>query len=263
MKNNGLTKRFRYPFVAILFTFLAFLSFAITPQNIVSGLAFSFFTGAGVFFAYKSVRHNKLSDRLIGIICILIISMLVIITIFDCVKETKRPPISFPETITQKEVPTDKTTNWQTYRNEKFGYEIKYPADWISTEEGHPTAYLSRKDFSKTDKSIGKIAGQYGGEKWPDYLFSIIVQDESGKEYWGITGIEADDEVIIDSSGPEIKGLVYKTLLGIPSTIGEIVKIVKGEYVYYITFGGSGISETDQKNLDIFHEILATFKFLY
>ena len=80
--DSNLTKRFRYPFVAILFAFLALLAFSITPTNIIPGLAFAISVGLGIFFGYKSIQHNKFSDRLIGIICLLITGFLAVITIF-------------------------------------------------------------------------------------------------------------------------------------------------------------------------------------
>lgn len=32
---------------------------------------------------------------------------------------------------TQETAPSDETTNWKTYINKDYGYELKYPPDWI------------------------------------------------------------------------------------------------------------------------------------
>lgn len=77
---NNSAKRFRYPFVAILFTLLATLAFLVTPLNIVSGLVFAISTGLGILFGYRSIKYKKFSDRLIGIICLLLAAFLAVIT---------------------------------------------------------------------------------------------------------------------------------------------------------------------------------------
>jgi len=79
--DNNLTKRFRYPFVSIFFTFLAVLAFSITPPNVISGLSFAIFVGIGIFFSYKSIQYKKISDRPIGVICFLTTGFLVVLTV--------------------------------------------------------------------------------------------------------------------------------------------------------------------------------------
>ena len=41
-----------------------------------------------------------------------------------------KQPAPLIEVVPPEEVPVDETANWKTYRNEEFGFSIKYPPDW-------------------------------------------------------------------------------------------------------------------------------------
>ena len=42
----------------------------------------------------------------------------------------KEVPSQIPEVTSSNAITQDETTNWQTYRNEEFGFEVKYPNTW-------------------------------------------------------------------------------------------------------------------------------------
>lgn len=48
---------------------------------------------------------------------------------------SKSKPVSVTRESSVQPAPTP-TADWKVYRNEKYGYEIKYPADWIYKEFG-------------------------------------------------------------------------------------------------------------------------------
>ena len=45
--------------------------------------------------------------------------------------EITKPQVKPSEEVPPEEFPADETVNWQTYRSEQLGYEIKYPLDWV------------------------------------------------------------------------------------------------------------------------------------
>jgi len=54
-----------------------------------------------------------------------------------------------------KEKGVNQTIYWEIYKNEKYGYEVKYPGDWQIQKQGHPDTYIFKiyKTFDKDQYS--------------------------------------------------------------------------------------------------------------
>ena len=86
------------------------------------------------------------------------------------------------------------TSDWLTYRNEEYGYSIKYPNDWILRE--FPNTKTGA-EFTGGDCQIIANSGGYSGEKDPnvsldDYIKNHVIGVENVESLHSITPIFTD-----------------------------------------------------------------------
>lgn len=149
----------------------------------------------------------------------------------------------------------EKPTTWKTYQNKEFGFELKYPSDWV-------TVFRNPSEFSPDAKLfIGFRRGEITPAS-PSYAdIDVVVQpldkpiDEPREDYFrGSWRITDGKEIIIDG----LKGYYH---LFPPS---EVVFFEYNKNLYRIgslSFNYIDLSiKEDIKN--VFDGILSRFKFL-
>lgn len=173
------------------------------------------------------------------------------------------------QTISTLKTPTPQdqidTSNWQTYHNEEFWFEVKYPPDWgIPTISTRGPVVIDSPDFldqtpipSSSPYSLIVSSGT-----------RVYIQRERNLE--GLTIDQVLDEVVYTAeifSREEIridntKGIkldMQYPKLGLDISDTAIV-ILKDDFIYLITRRYK-ISEKDQYQ-STFDQILSTFRFI-
>ncbi|HOX30008.1 MAG TPA: hypothetical protein P5080_01645 [Candidatus Paceibacterota bacterium] len=144
----------------------------------------------------------------------------------------------------EKSGETDKTADWQTYRNEEYGFELKYPKEWAIAKN------------SEEIVSIGDQASNSG--------FHIEALPNKGKlpfDQWykqevssgNNTGYESK-KVIINGSEAEVFDTVFHAI-NTHSVEGLEAYLAGQDDIIHIVAGGHGTKT-------IFDQMLSTFKLI-
>ena len=161
-------------------------------------------------------------------------------------KTSIEEPVIFTDDAGDRKVIGDETTNWQTYRNVGFGFEVKYPNDWALEVIDSIKNALFINIKSPTDNLL-TICPTPGG-----------CLDHGLEAYY-----EKDREVVLVESERMTKitwyyqtdDTHYVTFLR-PENVWQYEVVESGEIRFYTA------NSNKEKDLATFNQILSTFKFV-
>jgi hypothetical protein len=185
-----------------------------------------------------------------------------------------QPAQTSPE---QQAQPADATANWETYRNEKYGFEIKYPSGLELSKGYYDSGFSTANSIALTDNNAPKIPDRANNENsetnYSPYMnfafYGILKPGQTAKDL-----ISPDYNYSIKKGifltplkENKINGFTmyeFTTSQGYSFSdgsggVGSLFASTKSKFVY--VDNGVNAFEIMFPDQPIFNQILSTFKF--
>ncbi len=152
----------------------------------------------------------------------------------------------------------DQTKNWKTYTDATHNFSLKYPPSWQVTKgnEHTPSIPVSMTETIKLQSAVGTI--DVSIIPWHNNLKKDLKEELSSfiSRYFGDVNVSYEDDQIDGETA--LMGSYLQSAMGSQTKV--ILKAVeKGDYVLFFQ---TQFDIKDSSRLDLYNQILPTFKFL-
>jgi len=204
------------------------------------------------------LTQGQTNWKFIGIV--LVLAIIVGSGILWCIEQQKAPLAEFPET----ESLEDETSGWQTYRNEKYGFEFKYPENLIIDEADNQIILkLSEEDpYRPVWIMIFNNPREYGIEEFYNFYSVPILPHENLEIAFEETGhgVYFNPYEFSETKEIEIDGIAATNFLSIVRD--EVIPVSFVSISYGDLLIEIGTYPFEKESVKLHGQILSTFRFI-